>query len=427
MRIAYVCADPGVPVFGQKGCSIHVQEVIRSLQRQGAQVELFATRLGGDPPSGLETVTVHQLPAIPKGEQAVREQAALSANLDLRLALEREAPFDLVYERYSLWSFTAMEYARSALALGNAKGERSSASLSLGIPGLLEVNAPLIEEQEKHRGLSDRASAERVAERVFSAATALIAVSEEIKTYLEEGYPGVGQRVHVIPNGVNPDRFPTTIKPSVSASPGTFTVGFVGTLKPWHGLPILVEAFDRLHQQRSDTRLLIVGDGPERESLVADLSARGLLNAAHFTGAVAPSEIPGLLASMTVAVAPYPAQTDFYFSPLKVYEYMAAALPVVASDIGQLKSLIEDEANGLLVPPGDPVALATALDRLRQDSNLATRLGQAARKAMMQNHTWDTVTEHILHLAGFEPVSQLVGAIPISKRMQQMGDPPKSP
>ncbi len=410
MRIAYICADPGVPVFGQKGCSIHVQEVIRSLLRQGAQVELFATRLGGDPPAGLETVTVHQLPAIPKGEQAAREQAALSANLDLRLALEREAPFDLVYERYSLWSFTAMEYARS-----------------LGIPGLLEVNAPLIEEQEKHRGLSDRTSAERVAERVFSAATALIAVSEEIKTYLEEGYPGVGQRVHVIPNGVNPDRFPTTIKPSVPASPGTFTVGFVGTLKPWHGLPILVEAFDRLHQQRSDTRLLIVGDGPERENLVADLSARGLLDAAHFTGAVAPSEIPGLLASMTVALAPYPAQTDFYFSPLKVYEYMAAGLPVVASHIGQLKSLIEDEANGLLVPPGDPIALATALDRLRQDSNLANRLGQAARKAMMQNHTWDAVTQRILHLAGFEPASQLVGAIPISKRMQHKGDPPKSP
>ncbi len=389
MRIAYVCADPGVPVFGQKGCSIHVQEVIRSLQRQGAQVELFATRLGGDPPSGLETVTLHQLPAIPKREQAVREQAALSANLDLRLALEREAPFDLIYERYSLWNFTAMEYARS-----------------LGIPGLLEVNAPLIEEQEKHRGLSDRASAERVAERVFSAATALIAVSEEIKTYLE-GYPEVGQRVHVIPNGVNPDRFPTTIKPSIPASPGTFIVGFVGTLKPWHGLPILVEAFDQLYQQCSDTRLLIVGDGPERESLVADLSARGLLNAAHFTGAVAPIEIPGLLASMTVAVAPYPAQTDFYFSPLKVYEYMAAGLPVVASDIGQLKSLIEDEANGLLVPPSDPVALATALARLRQDPSLANRLGQAARKVMMQNHTWDAVTQRILHLAGFDRVSQL--------------------
>ena len=118
---------------------------------------------------------------------------------------------------------------------------------------------------------------------------------------------------------------------------------------------------------------------------------------------------------MTVAVAPYPVQTDFYFSPLKVYEYMAAGLPVVVSHVGQLKFLIKDETNGLLVPPGDSFALATALDRLRRNPLLATRLGQAARKAMMQNHTWDSVTERILHLAGFEPASQWVGAIPISK------------
>ncbi len=422
MRIAYICADPGVPVFGQKGCSIHVQEVIRALQRQGAQVELFATRIGGNPPPGLETLKIHPLPTLPKGEQAVREQAALSANLDLRLALEHQGPFDFVYERYSLWSFTGMEYAQA-----------------VGIPGLLEINAPLIEEQAKHRGLIDRTSAEQVAARVFNAATALIAVSEEIKTYLEgylkvvnEGtekaphfthanpsrylrspFPvpcsPVSERVHVIPNGVNPERFPGSIQPSCPASPKTFTVGFVGTLKPWHGLPILVKAFDQLYQKSSHTRLLIVGDGPERESLITDLSARRLLDAAHFTGAVAPSEIPGLLASMTVGVAPYPAQSDFYFSPLKVYEYMAAGLPVVASRIGQLNSLLVDGVNGLLCPPGDAVALAAALDRLRLDPEFSHRLGQTARKAILQNHTWDAVAQTLLQIAGVAPVSQVSG------------------
>ncbi|BDI16340.1 hypothetical protein ANSO36C_21420 [Nostoc cf. commune SO-36] len=65
MRIAYICADPGIPVFGQKGCSIHVQEVIRALQKQGSQVTLFATQIGGELPADLANVVVHQLQLSP--------------------------------------------------------------------------------------------------------------------------------------------------------------------------------------------------------------------------------------------------------------------------------------------------------------------------------------------------------------------------
>jgi hypothetical protein len=113
VRVAYVCADGGIPVFGQKGCSIHVQEVIRGLKGQGGQVTLFATRIGGELPTDLSDVIVHQLPAIPKMERSQREQVALGMNPDLRLSLEKSAPFDLVYERYSLWSYGAMEYGCS--------------------------------------------------------------------------------------------------------------------------------------------------------------------------------------------------------------------------------------------------------------------------------------------------------------------------
>jgi hypothetical protein len=58
MRVAYICMDPGVPVFGQKGASVHVQEVVRTLLKRGAKVELFALRLGGDCPSDLKQVSV---------------------------------------------------------------------------------------------------------------------------------------------------------------------------------------------------------------------------------------------------------------------------------------------------------------------------------------------------------------------------------
>jgi glycosyltransferase involved in cell wall biosynthesis len=383
MRVAYVCADPGVPIYGRKGCSVHVQEVIRALCKRGLEVEVFASRIGGEPPADLEDIVVHQLPPMTKDPLACRERAALLKNGDLYASLDLEGPFDLIYERYSLWSFMAMQYAQDR-----------------EIPGLLEVNAPLIEEQAEHRGLVDRALAEWVAEKACRNATALIAVSDQVADYLVRCFHGVQGRVHVVPNGVDPSRFDVNCKGEMHDN---FTVGFVGTLKPWHGLPILVEAFAQLHRRDDSARLLLVGDGPQREGIEDALAEQGLLSAADFAGAVDPAEIPGLLARMDVAVAPYPNLAQFYFSPLKVYEYMAAGLPVVASRVGQLEGLIEDGVNGLLCAPGDPDALAAALDKLRRDPGLRASLGRAARQTILRGHTWDAVADRILELASGAP------------------------
>ena len=273
-------------------------------------------------------------------------------------------------------------------------------------PALLEVNAPLIEEQAEHRGLVDRAGALRVAQRVFRAATALIAVSEEVAQYLE-GFPGGQGKTHVVPNGVNPDHFPPDLKMSLPAADGTFTVGFVGTMKPWHGLTNLLEAFALLHRNCPATRLLLVGEGAQRQGLAAQAASRGLTKAVQFTGAVPADEVPGLLASMDAAAAPYPKLMNFYFSPLKVYEYMAAGLAVVASRVGQLEELIEPEVDGLLVPPGDVAALAAALERIRREPELRLRLGEAARAKVLRDHTWDGSVERILQLAGIELPAQI--------------------
>jgi glycosyltransferase involved in cell wall biosynthesis len=237
-----------------------------------------------------------------------------------------------------------------------------------------------------------------VAHRAFGNATALIAVSSAVAAYLR-GFADAERRIHVIPNGVDPERFPEDLMPSCPGEPGSFTVGFVGTLKPWHGLQTLVRAFDRLHAAGTGARLLIVGDGPGRRDIEDDLRDRGLRRAAHFTGSVDPTEVPGLLASMDAAVAPYPNINGFYFSPLKVYESMAAGCPVVASRIGDLDALIEHGVNGLLYRPGDVAELADALLRLRRDPALRRRLGQAARATVRRSHTWDAIVGRILRLA----------------------------
>lgn len=387
LQVAYVCADAGVPVFGTKGSSIHVQEVIRALRRTGAEVTLFATRLDGEPPADLCDIFVHPLPALPPGEPAAREQAALAANGALRTALTARGPFDLVYERYALWSYAGLEYSREADA-----------------PGILEVNAPLIEEHARHRVLVHRDAAEQVAARAFSAARLLVAVSPGVADYLAT-YPGLETRVQVIPNGVDPNRFPAACfaQRPASREDGSFTVGFLGTIKPWHGLDVLVDAFARLHVRNPDCRLLIVGEGPERGRIEAAVAERKIGSAVRLVGAVTPDQVPECLAAMDVGVAPYPELADFYFSPLKIYEYMAAALPVVASRIGDLDQVVQSEVTGLLCPPGDSAALAATLERLRGDAPLRRRLGDAARARVLAEHSWDAVVDQILELAGLGP------------------------
>lgn len=376
MRLAYVCADPGVPVYGSKGASVHVQEVVRALGRRGAEVTLFTPRIGGEPPPDLAGVRVAQLPGLPKGELAQREVQALANNAVLTAGLEREGPFDAVYERYSLWSYAGMEMARR-----------------WGAAGLLEVNAPLIDEQLEHRGLVHVDKACRVAERVFAAATALLPVSSEVGGYLR-GFPGTAHKIHVTPNGVDPARF-LPHRPD----PAAFTVGFVGTLKPWHGVEVLLAAFAGLRARVPAARLMLVGTGPEQGRLEAEAARLGLSAAVTFTGAVPPECVPALLARMDVAVAPYPARERFYFSPLKVYEYMAAGLPVVASGVGQLAELIENGRNGLLCPPGDAAVLTDALARLAGDAALRARLAASGRKTVLRAHTWERVAARIMGLA----------------------------
>ncbi len=382
MKIAYICTDLGIPVFGYKGCSIHVQEVIRSFLSQGAEVTLFTPRLGGKATLDLQGVKVVQLPMVTSKDPAQREIFSQNLNSDIMESLTQSGLFDLIYERYSLWSYAAMEFAKAE-----------------GVPGILEVNAPLIEEQSRHRQLINVDEARKTSRRAFSAASALIAVSGEVASYLDR-YEETNGRVQVIGNGVNPARFQWPSAPKVEKN---FTIGFVGTLKPWHGIDGLIEAFALLHRKNSNARLLIVGDGPKRSDLEQQLYAHNLTEAAHFTGAVPPDLIPELLATMDVAVAPYPDNPDFYFSPLKVLEYMAAGLPVVASRIGQLNSLIQHKRNGLLYQPGETSALMNALEQLNTNPALRKTLGHAARQTVTDRHSWYSVTQRILNLANLSP------------------------
>lgn len=388
MRIAYVCGDPGIPVFGSKGASVHVQEVIRVLLNAGHHVDLHCRRLGGEPRGELARAVeegrlrVEHAPVSGAEDIAQRERALMAAEEGTRRALIRaheSRPYDAVYERYSLFAIAGTSFARET-----------------AIPSILEVNTPLPIEQARHRELVHVDTAGAVARAVMADASLVACVSEPVAEWARTQAPGA--RLVVEPNGVDAARFGGARR----QEDGPFTVGFVGTLKPWHGTEHLIDAFALLAVDRPDARLVIVGDGPQRDGLERRASERGIAQRTLFTGAVEPAAVPGWLQRIDVAVAPYPEHGDPYFSPLKVLEYLAAGAVVVASCVGQLPALVADGRTGLLVPPSDAEALAAALARLAQDPPLRRALAAAARADVVERRTWRHVVGRVLSAAGLD-------------------------
>ena len=361
MRLAYVCADPGIPVQGHKGASVHLRSLASALYRRGHEVLLVARAIEGQnpPPAG---VTLERLPS---------DQAEAAAWLTTRL---RDWGADVVLERYSLSSGPALRVAHM-----------------LGLALVLEVNAPLVDEAARYRGLT-KVDAWRAREKeLMRASDHVIAVSNGVRDHvLMCGVPR--QRVVMVRNGVDVTLFAAGRGNGLRRRyglRGKLVVGFAGSLKAWHGVRTLVHALAGLPEI---VHLLVVGDGPQRDDIEALATTLKVSKRLRMAGAVPHERMPDYLAAMDVAVAPYEAQVGFYFSPLKVMEYLAAGLPVVASNQGDLPDIIGDA--GVLVAPGDEPALRGALSRLLQNDRRRKELSlRALRRARAMS--WDYVAKDV--------------------------------
>src|SRR5262249_53849711 len=254
-----------------------------------------------------------------------------------------------IYERYSLHSRAGAEAAEA-----------------LGLPYVLEVNAPLRDEARRFRSLAYPEVAAETEARVYALADRIFAVSAPLAALLRR--EGVDpSKLEVLRNAITPTKFPAH-----RAGAG-FTVGFAGSLKAWHGVDVLTDAVRRAAAVVPDLRLEVIGDGP-----VAPVLDELELPPERFIryGARSHAETLRVLASWDVGVAPYVAASPtFYFSPLKVVEYMAAGACPVASDLGEIRSLLGDGERGVLVPPGDRGALRSALIDLATDRRHTEALG----------------------------------------------------
>jgi glycosyltransferase involved in cell wall biosynthesis len=391
MRIAYLCADFGIPIRGYKGASVHVREMVAALRVQGHEVTVISPNAGegNDLAAGasLRSITVDPLSraawragrAVARAPESrlpneLRELAYNGTLLRATSRLLRELRPDAIYERYSLLNAAGLLLAR----LGR-------------VPHLLEVNAPLRLERARTKGLALGPPAALMERLLFGRTDAVLTVSRALRDYvIDRG--GRSERTVVQPNGADTRRFSPDcdgglIRARLGIPEDAMVIGFSGSLKPWHGTDVLLEAFAAVRERQPGARLLIVGEGPQSESLRAQAARLGAEAAVLFTGRVDHDRMADVLCAMNIAVAPYRRVPDFYFSPLKLYEYMACGRAVVASAVGEIPELVRDGEVGLLCAPDDPSSLAAVLLRLCEDAELRLRLGECARREALR-HDW---------------------------------------
>jgi glycosyltransferase involved in cell wall biosynthesis len=166
---------------------------------------------------------------------------------------------------------------------------------------------------------------------------------------------------------------------------------FSGSFRPWHGVHVLEAAARRL-RHRDDIYFLFVGGGAEREGA----GYRG-----RHVGTVSYERMPDVVAAADVGVAPYDTarlaqlRLGFYWSPLKIFEYMASGLPTVTIPRHPLTDILRDGHEGLHAAEADPAALAAVLERLANDGGLRRRLGEAARARVVERYSWDRHCEQL--------------------------------
>ncbi|HTL59984.1 MAG TPA: glycosyltransferase family 4 protein [Candidatus Limnocylindrales bacterium] len=408
MNILYLCPDLGIPVLGRKGASVHVRELARALGRAGHQITVAAQVLTKSPwekPATFELPLVQVRPDA-MASAAIQRLKQFNSTLGLENSLPGELrrilynqelvndltrrfendPPDFIYERASLYATAGVSLAKT-----------------FGVPLLLELNAPLSIEQTAYRstGLGELAlEAERWS---LKGADALLVVSNALKKHaLTVGVPE--DKVHVLSNGVNnalfrPGKPDPNIREKMKLKGGP-VLGFVGGLRPWHGVEILPDLLSHLNEPNRPVQLVIAGDGPLRPQLERDFKTRGLEKQVVFTGLVAHDEIPEIVRNFDIALAPYPPlDHDFYFSPLKLFEYMACGIPVVAANVGQIAEVLTDTKTGLLYPTGDLTGLTRCCEDLLQNPTLRDSIGAAGAELVSRQYTWDRNAACITELA----------------------------
>jgi glycosyltransferase involved in cell wall biosynthesis len=375
-------------VAAADGMRVHINEIVENLRAAGHEVRVVGPEGAAGAVAGqasrterLAEMARRALPA------ALYEALELAYNLPAYVRLASAARAfrpDVIYERYNLFLLAGLMLARRRR-----------------LPLLLEVNAPLLDERSANGGLQLKTFG-RMCEAILWRGADIVLPVSEVLAGAVRGVRGRPAGVHVTHNGGDPSQRPdpatvAAVRRDLGFGPEDVVLGFVGFVRPWHGLTAAVDALAGLPP---NVRLVVVGDGPGCADLEARAAALGLGGRVRLVGRVPHREVAAYMAGFDVALQ---TAATAYCSPLKLFEYMALGCAVIAPDQPNIREVLTPGRDALLFPPGDHEAMCAALAQLATDGALRSRLGTAASETLIaRRHTWRHNAERIAALAAGE-------------------------
>lgn len=367
------------------GQAVHIEEMIAALRQLGHEVRVVAPAAGEEGQMGGGVGWVHRLRnVLPKAVYEFMELAYTWVAYRRLAAAAAEFKPDVIYERYNLFLLAGLMLKRK-----------------LGIPLLLEVNAPLVHERSAHSGgLALQAMARWAEGTAWRGADYVLPVTQVLGDHVR-AYGVPDERIVVIPNGINESHFATAPSPEQAKQErglsGKLVLGFTGFVREWHGVDRVIRWMASADAP-ANAHLLVVGDGPVRSDLEALAASLNLAERVTFTGVIHREQVPAWVASFDIALQP---AVVAYASPLKLMEYLVMAKAVLAPRTPNLCEVLSDGDNALLFDEDRVNALEHALAQLCADAGLRDRLAVGARASIERLQlTWVGNARKVLTLAG---------------------------
>lgn len=370
--------------------SVHISGIANALEGLGHHVD-FESPTGNDPrkhkgtnpySSGKKTSLLHRIATHLPG--FLFEIAEIAYNLHAKRHIRRrlkQKEYQLIYERHAFFLTVTSKIAQDS-----------------NIPYVVEVNELVGDERVRKQPLLTP-FAKWCDRQTFQRASRIIVVSPHLKRKILQEHNIPEDKILVHPNAVEAQLLAQPTDPTQFIKnytlEGKLNVGFMGWFVQWHRLDLLVNAFAQLVRQHPelDPNLVLIGDGPLKESLIQQAREQGVQDHLTFTGPIAHNDVPAMIRAMDIAIIPH---SNEFRSPIKLFEYMAQARPVIAPATEPISSVTTHNQNALHFPPLDQDALTKQLLLLATNPQLRQNLGNHALEKVKNHHTWQHNARHLL-------------------------------